>query len=68
MINEEYMLSVVQSMLRERESARLAPLMVTKTDVLKRVTDTALECMRRLCLEDRLGYHKTLNDVAFTLK
>lgn len=68
MINDEYMLSVVQSMLRERESSRVAPLMVTKTDVLKRVTDTALECMRRLCLEDRLRCHKTLNDVAFTLK
>lgn len=66
-ISAEYIKSVVNRIVSEKDQKNIVPSYATMTEVTTAIRDDALECMRQMCKDKTLNVRKTLNSVAFSV-
>lgn len=64
---KEKILSIVRELQREREKAHIVPHFVLTSEIINRGCHNPYAALNELCNEGNLKWHRTLNDIAFTI-
>ena len=65
MIDNEYIRTVVESIISDKEMRNIAPASATMTEVMSAVRKDALDGLRSLCLSKEIVVNRTLNGFSF---
>lgn len=65
---EEQILAVIKKILEEREAANILPVHALTTEIINRGCHDPYKTLNKLCIDGKLAWHRTINDIAFTIK
>ncbi len=66
-MDEEYLKDIVKRIQEKKRKECLSPYYVMTEEIRKEINNDMLEGLRNLCRKHEIEYHKTLNNVAFSL-
>jgi len=64
---KEKILAIIRELQSEREAAHIVPPHVLTSEIINRGCHTPYAAINELCSEGKLQWHRTLNDMAFTI-
>lgn len=64
---KEKILSIIEELQKEREAAHIVPPHVRTSEIINRGCHNPYATINELCKEGKLQWHRTINDVAFTI-
>ena len=68
-VNEkEQILTIIAEIQEERKAAHIVPNHVLSTEIINRGFHQPQQALNELCAEGKIGWCRTLNDTAFTIK
>lgn len=68
-VNEkEQILAIIAEIQEERKAAHIVPYHVLATEIINRGFHQPQQALNELCAEGKIGWCRTLNDTAFTIK
>ena len=65
---KEKILATIAELQAKREKANIVPAHVLTTDIIKSGFHKPYEALNELYLEGKVEWHRTVNDIAFTIK
>ncbi len=66
-MNEEYLKGIISRIQDKKKEQGRVPGYATTEEIRKEINNDMLEGLRDLCRKHEIEYHKTLNNVAFSL-
>lgn len=66
-MDEGYLKDIIRRVQEKKSSEHHSPDYVMTAEIRKEINDDMLEGLRNLCRKHEVEYHKTLNNVAFSL-
>lgn len=68
-VNEkEQILTIIAEIQEKRKAAHIVPNHVLATEIINRGFHQPQQALNELCAEGKIGWCRTLNDTAFTIK
>ncbi len=65
---KEKILTIVRELQSQREAAHIVPPHVLTSEIINRGCHNPYAAINELCKEKKLQWHRTINDMAFTIK
>ena len=65
---KEQILAIIAEIQAERESAHIVPPHVLTSEIINRGFHKPYQAINELCSEGKIDWHRTLNDMAFTIR
>nr|DAX06748.1 MAG TPA: hypothetical protein [Caudoviricetes sp.] len=65
---KEKILAIIAELQAEREAAHIVPPHVLTAEIINRGFHQPQQDINELCAEGKINWHRTLNDMAFTIK
>jgi hypothetical protein len=66
-MDEGYLKDIIRRVQEKKSSGHHSPDYAMTEEIRKEINDDMLEGLRNLCRKHEIEYHKTLNNVAFSL-